>query len=132
MPRPKTFQACAQCGKQFFRPHKINKFCSRECYTAHRWGRPGKRRFTESRTGYIVVTKGTWRQYEHRAIMEKEIGRKLRPEESVHHRNGIKDDNRPENLELWATKHLGGQRAAEQDIWSGNIAPYQRDALQPY
>ena len=87
------------------------------------------RRFVETRTGYVVLTKRYWRQYEHRQVMEKTLGRKLRPEESVHHRNGIKSDNRPEHRELWAKKHLGGQRATEQDIWSGNIAPYHFNAV---
>ena len=51
---------------------------------------------------------------EHIVVMEEMIGRELLPGERVHHRNGVRSDNRPSNLELWDSNHCPGQRHTER------------------
>lgn len=111
--RPKIGEdrECERCCKVFYvAAWQIEKFagggtyCSRRCTNAGLRGRkfrlahPEIRRYT-ALTGYVLVKVGIheWRA-EHRVKIEKKLGRQLTRDETVHHINGIKTDNRLRNL----------------------------------
>lgn len=106
----------------------MQTYCSRRCSMLSRQGskRNGAYRHPEGyelrhSSGYIQEKRdGKW-VMQHRLVMEEVIGRPLMDGERVHHRNGKRDDNRPENLELWtgvssSKKDPHGVRLVDQVI----------------
>jgi hypothetical protein len=101
---------------------RTRRFCSSECWYESKVP-TGTRRIADH--GYVEVkvpldtpggrlagNKTRW-MLEHRYVMQQVLGRPLGKGENVHHRNGQRDDNRPENLELWKRKQPYGVRSGD-------------------
>ena len=79
----------------------------------------------KDKNGYISVwqpnhgnSRSAGYVHEHRLIMSNILNRPLERHENVHHINGVRDDNRIENLELWTTQQPSGQRVEDKISWA--------------
>lgn len=125
-PGARVTVACAQCGTDITRAQsQLGKrsFCDRDCQ--HEFLRSqGIRQITAG--GYVRLYVGrdhpgatkTGHIFEHRKVMQEILGRPLVEDENVHHVNGVRDDNRPENLELWSSSQPKGQLVADKIRWA--------------
>jgi hypothetical protein len=68
--------------------------------------------------GYWLINIEGKQTLEHRLVMEEVIKRPLLKHESVHHKNGDRLDNRPDNLELWSNSQPAGQRIVDKLAWA--------------
>lgn len=71
--------------------------------------------------GYRIITVDGKTILEHRHVMQQVLGRPLRADEVVHHRDGQRARNTPDNLELWSKAHPPGQRVVDKIAWAINL-----------
>jgi hypothetical protein len=126
---------CSGCSKPV--ANTSQTLMCRTCRSAHLRSIAKPKRYI-NHYGYAVFhgrydhPNSTSRGYllEHVEVMSGMLGRALLPGENVHHINGVRDDNRPENLELWSRSQPSGQRIPDKVEWAKELLSlYEPDAL---
>lgn len=121
--RPQKY--CPMHQSRNSRRGKLDNLCSVPGCVEPNVNRSSQRRCKDHkgykrRDGYITVLMPQTGKYtpQHRLVMANHLGRDLMPHENVHHINGVRDDNRLENLELWSTSQPKGQRVEDKLAWA--------------
>lgn len=133
---------CNRCSRLSFTTWSTpGGFCSKKCAGLFNNSRPKTgeehhvwRGGSHLRDGYVYIYQpgmpvGYKYRAEHAVVMEKMLGRKMIKGESVHHINGLRNDNRPENLQLWVTPQHSGQRPIDLARWVVKTYPAEVRAM---
>lgn len=122
---------CPACGILKTNKSSLCKNCYSQKLDSNGNWKGGKHK---SQKGYILVktpewTKNNGYKFEHVLVMEEKLGRLLLPGENVHHKNGVREDNCIENLELWVKPQPTGIRVEDAIEWAKEILERYKDLL---
>lgn len=123
------------CVAKCCSPATNHEMCVKHAWRVKKHGDPNILKIRKQGTG--TISSGGYKQIskpghscadkrglvmEHRLVMCEILGRPLRPQEKIHHKNGNRLDNRPENLELWTVgQHPAGQRVEDLAAFARRI-----------